>query len=221
MRVELDASFAKFAAKIGAPRGDEGVLHGSDLSACDYATWLRINGEYQLPFDDGSRERFLMGHAVEAYIAGAFDGLRERGFVVTHGREIDHLGIVGHLDFDISQDGRILAVVDVTTTAGKSCEPQDSHKLKTAFYAHALGAPEFCEWVFQLGWGKIVAQQAHWFATAAHVGAVESALERLSHVKVGSEAPAMEPPRGQEWRCKQYCQAYCPRNGKLARSGAA
>jgi hypothetical protein len=209
---DLDGAFSRFFATIGRDRGDEHVLHASDLGGCLFATYLRLKGEAQMPFDDDSRDAFLMGFAVEDYVGAALAEFIAQGYVVTKGREIVHEGLVGHLDYDISDPaGNVLAVIDVRTTKAKALEVKHDHAVKSAFYAKALGAPVFAEWLFSLGFGKVTGNRAVWLTTADYADEIATMIPQLHAIRDGAE-PAVEPPRNETWRCEKYCSAPCPRN---------
>ena len=223
---DVSALWSRFEQTMIAPRGDEDRLHGSDLLACDRATWLRLQGEPTLPFDGDSIAQFMMGHAVEAYVTGALDHLAAEGYTITRGREVEYRGSVGHVDVDLElwpyggDVSEAVAVLDVRTTKAKEPEPKDAHVLKSAFYAVALGAPHFAEWVFCLGFGKIAKSACFWFETEKYRARVEEAIDRLEAV-AGGELPEAEPPTGMEWLCGKpgsgtsYCRANCWRNARL------
>lgn len=226
--IDLDSLYAAFVQDIGDDRGDEHRLHGSDLGGCDYATYLRLQGNARLPFDEDTIARFFTGHMVENYVVKAVKKFEESGphIVVRHGHVIDYKGIVGHLDLDITgPSGNGIAVIDVRTTRGK-VEPQYSHVLKSAFYADAIGADTFCEWVFKVTFGKIAPPVAFWFETVQWLDALYSRIDTLKKLEFDGLVPAIEPPvqyrwsgeafeatGGLEtWRCEKYCNAICPRN---------
>jgi hypothetical protein len=213
--IDLGAAYDRWYSRIGADRGDEGVLHASDVGGCFYATYTRLAGMPQIPKDEDSRAAFLMGFAVEDYVGGALAAFTAQGYVVTKGREIQHRGLVGHLDYDIEKDGKSVAVIDVRTTKSKILEVKHDHALKSALYSDALGAEWFCEWVFGLGFGKIVAQKAFWLRTADYLGEVSDNVARLHAITQLGWVPPVEPPRGETWRCaKGYCDAPCFRNAR-------
>ena len=214
--IDLGAAYDRWYSRIGADRGDEGVLHASDVGGCFYATYTRLAGMPQIPKDEDSRAAFLMGFAVEDYVGGALAAFTAQGYVVTKGREIAHRGLVGHLDYDLEKDGKCVAVIDVRTTKSKFLEVKHDHALKSAFYADHLGAEWFCEWVFSLGFGKIVAQKAFWLRTADYQAEIDANVMKLHGLtSEHSDAPPIEPPRGETWRCdKGYCDAPCIRNAR-------
>ena len=223
-------------ASVLAPRDDGKSLHASDIHSCDYALYQRLRGAPQLPLDDGSFANFERGHAVEARIAETLDAYvrnHHPGHTITHGEQVTHEGIVGHLDFVLRDEKNVpVAVIDVTTTASKLTDWKYGHAIKSAFYAVALGCEAFCEWVFCFGFGGIVtAQQAHWFSISDQspttgaswrdlVYASISMKRTLLHTTVAPKAePPLDPFEGPEnWRCgkpgsgKSYCQCKCPRN---------
>jgi len=219
--IDLGELYARFADKIGADRGDEHRLHASDLGSCLYATHLRLKGEPRLPFDQDSLDRFYMGHMVEKFVFGAFEG-----YSFTAGDVIDHRGIIGHLDLygDVTT---ATVVVDISTTRAKESKPQYSHTLKTAFYADAKGCEQFCEWVFRIGYGgKVLPPVAYWFETKDFLATIDERVKVLQAIEFDGLVPAIEPPvqmnwngatfvpsGGLEtWRCAKYCNAPCPRN---------
>jgi hypothetical protein len=219
--IDLDKLYADFVAKIGADRGDEHRLHGSDLGGCDYATYLRLKGEPRLPFDEDTIHRFYMGHMVEKYVVDALPF-----WDLAHGRVVDHRGFVGHLDYNFDFESHTV-VIDVSTTRGKEAKPQYSHALKTAFYADAIGADLFAEWVFRIGYGgKVLPPVAYWFETKDFLATIDERVKTLHAIEFGELVPAIEPPvqmnwngttfvasGGLEtWRCAKYCNAPCPRN---------
>jgi hypothetical protein len=218
--IDLGAAYDRWYSRIGADRGDEGVLHASDVGGCFYATYTRLAGMPQIPKDEDSRAAFLMGFAVEDYVGGALAAFTAQGYVVTKGREIAHRGLVGHLDYDLEKDGKCVAVIDVRTTKSKFLEVKHDHALKSAFYADHLGAEWFCEWVFSLGFGKVSAQKAFWLRTADYLDEIEPTVRYLNEMaQLLNDAeeivPRQEPPRGETWRCdKGYCDAPCFRNAK-------
>jgi hypothetical protein len=218
--LDLDALWGAFYGKIGEDRGDEHRLHGSDLGGCDYATYLRLQGEPSLPFDAASIDRFFTGHMVEHYVFGALAGLE-----ATHGEVVDHDGIVGHIDFAVER-----CIIDVSTTRGKTAEPKYGHALKSAFYAHAKGYEDFAEWVFRIDYkGNVQKPMAYWFKVADFRDAIDARVAYLKKIEAGHLAPPMEPPPQMEWRngrfvhegaleawrCRAYCEARCPRNAKV------
>jgi len=222
--LDLQGALDAFFARVGASRGDELLLHSSDLAGCDFATYARIHGEPQLPFDQDSRDSFLMGYAVEAYLASAFDCFVTQGYSVVIGGEIQTSdGWSAHPDVRLEKDGATFCVFDVTTTKAKAPDWKRGHALKTADYALRLGAPWFAEIVLTLGFGKVTGYKPHWFRTEDWREAVEVARERVQTIAASPEPPAMEPPTGDEWRCgkpgsgKSYCQSRCPRNAALER----
>ena len=211
---DLDGAFTRFYETLGSDRGDEHVLHASDLGGCRFATFQRLRGEAMLPFDDDSRDAFLMGFAVEDYVGAALAEFTTQGYVVTKGREIVHQGLVGHLDYDISDAaGNVLAVIDVRTTKAKTLEVKHDHALKSAFYAQALGAPVFAEWLFSLGFGKVTGRRAVWLQTADYATEIAALLPQLHALRDG-DVPPIAPPRDETWRCEKYCSAPCPRNAR-------
>ena len=227
--IDLDKLYADFVATIGSDRGDEHRLHGSDLGGCDYATYLRLKGEPRMPFDDDTIHRFYMGHMVEKYVAGAIQVLEDQSYVVKIGNVIDSHGVIGHLDFEVIGGGHH-SVIDVTTTRGKEAKPMYSHALKSAFYAEAVDADRFCEWVFKIGYGgKVQAPVAYWFDTEDFLKIIDDRVKVLQAIEFDGLVPAIEPPQKREWdgtmfvlkpgerdtwKCRAYCNAPCPRNEK-------
>lgn len=238
--IDLDAVWAAHRADVGADRGDEDRLHFGDLHACDFATWQRINGEPMLANDAGGVDNFLRGHAYEKQVAEALrayvvtlnadDGSSgARLMYVTHGREIEWLGIVGHIDFELraTLSDEVLAIIDCSTTAAKSTDWKYAHALKSAGYAVAVGAPMFAEWVMSIGFGgKVQAVGAHWFVTADWRERVELAAARITALAASPTPPEPEPPfdpvefGAETWRCGRpgsgmsYCRAVCVRNAR-------
>lgn len=209
----LESFFLDWRDSFGLPRGDEGRLHGSDLGGCDFATMLRLEGMPQLPPDEDALEYWRRGHFIEAQAEAVFATLPD-GYTYERGEIVDS-GIVGHLDF-VLDTGREAYVIDVSTTAAKSTEWKWSHAIKSAFYALEKGAPFFCEWVFQIGFGGIVkARGEHWFRTSDWEGIVASRSAVLHAIESRAFTPPSEPPEGLEWLCKQYCAAHCWRNLRL------
>ena len=213
--IDLETAYERFYQRIGADRNDEHLLHASDLGGCLYATHTRLAGKPQMPFDNDSRDSFLMGFAVEDYVGSALDTFTAQGYVVTKGREVNFCGIIGHLDYDISdKDGKCVAVIDVRTTKNKVLEVKHDHALKSAFYAEALGGEVFCEWMFSLGFGKVTGQKQFWLKTRDYRAEMLETIPKLLAIRDG-EVPAMEPPRGETWRCtKGYCNAPCQLNAR-------
>ncbi len=207
-----------FLWSFGEPRGDELELHASDVSGCRYATALRIGGSPTMPRDEASKGVFALGHAVEALLTDAFAPLRADGWTVTRGREVNYRGIVGHIDYDLEREGMKI-VVDVTTTKAKTTDYKMTHALKSAVYALAIGAPMFAEVVCRLGFGTLADAQWHWFSTADYAPRIEAAIDELLALRAAGakgELPVCEPPPGEQWRCRAYCDALCPRNDRLA-----
>ena len=140
----------------------------------------------------------------------------------------------GNLDWTLERDGITIATIDLSTTAARSPEWKYGHALKSAFYAMAVGADHFCEWVFSIGMaGKVTAQQAHWFALSDVVDGsswrdrVEDAITRKLTIDAIAQPipePPIDPINGAQetWRCGKvssktgvgtsYCSAQCPRN---------
>lgn len=221
--LDLTATIEKHIVRVGEDRGDSLQLHSSDLSGCDYATYQRIHGEKQLPFDEDSISSFVAGHAFEAWFAEAFD---MPGFTVVRGGEVVTDGIIGHPDIRFERDGKTLAVIDITSTKAKEPEWKKSHALKTADYALSLGAPHFAELVICLGFGKVTGWRVHWFETVDWAEDVLKARDRLKAMAASDSPPPMEPPAEEDgtpgtWRCgkpgsgKSYCQANCAKNARL------
>ncbi len=198
----------------GEPRGDEHLLHMSDISGCRYATALRIGGSPVMPKDWATKLTFATGFAAEEYFVGLFAPLRADGWIVTKGREVAYRGVVGHIDYDLEREGMKI-VVDVTTTKAKTTDYKMTHALKSAGYALAIGAPMFAEVVIALGFGTIKEVAWHWFSTADYAARIDAAIDGLLALRDSGELPLMAPPEGEEWRCRAYCDALCPRNDRL------
>jgi len=226
--IPVDLTAAYELVRKGKVRDDRELLHASDLTACHRATWLRLRGAPELPMPDSSLDKFVIGHAIEQYIA-SFLSLQAStvNLILTHGRRIVtgvHPHIVGHIDFDLTDlDGHILAVIDATTTSWKSAEAKWSHKLKTAFYARSVGAPHFAEWIFVLGHGGVITEaRAFWFKTADFADELVQLETELRDVAASRVMPPAIPPDnlgynpcGKPGSGKSYCQAYCEKNAAL------
>ena len=226
--IPVDLTAAYELVRKGKVRDDRELLHASDLTACHRATWLRLRGAPELPMPDSSLDKFVIGHAIEQYIASFLsEQAATVNLILTHGRRIVAKAdreIVGHIDFDLTDlDGHILAVIDATTTSYNSGEAKWSHKLKTAFYARTVGAPHFCEWIFVLGYGGVITEaRAFWFKTndfAEEVVQLETELLDVAASRV--MPPAIPPdnlgynPCGKPGSGKSFCQAYCEKNAAL------
>lgn len=225
--IDLNEAWERHVATVLSDRDDEHRIHGSDLHSCDFALWQRLHGVEQIPNDDGAFANFERGHAYENRVHDAILAYAiPLGYVVTRGREVDEDGIVGHLDFVLEKDGKPVAVIDATTTASKSTAWSYGHTLKSAFYAVAIGADTFCEWVFSIGFGgKINAHEPHWFSlddefldmTWRDIVFTERDLAKA--VAARTTAPPASPPidpltgEAEAWRCnKGYCRARCDYN---------
>lgn len=234
--LNLADAWEDHVTRVLADRDDAAEIHGSDLHACAFALHQRVHGEAQMPFDQSSFANFERGHAYETRLHDAIvEYAKPRGFEVSHGRKVTYRGIVGNLDWTIERDGKVVATIDLSTTASKLPEVKYGHALKSAFYALAVGADQFCEWVFCIGFGgKIVAQQPHWFSLDEEAidgvtwrDAVHAAIEDVQMLVARRDAPIPEPPtdpfdgRPETWRCGKrdkngvgtsYCRAKCPKN---------
>lgn len=221
--IDLQSARQGWLAAVDAPRGDEHLPHFSDLTGCPRDIFLRLRGDARLPMP-----RFIIGHAVEEYAAQQLAANLSAGMAVRRAREIEWTGIIGHIDLEIvdTETEKVLMVVDVSTTARKGDpQPNDGHTLKTAAYAAAVGAPDFCEWVFKLGFDggriDIIDDAMHFFRTEDFLVQVLERREMLHGVmaalKGEAPPPAEEPPEWAEWKCRAYCNAAtCSKNGKLA-----
>jgi hypothetical protein len=233
--LDLDAAWDAHVAVVLADRDAPEELHASDLWQCPLALQKRVQGEPQLPHDDGSFANFERGLAYETRLDAAIRAYAEPlGFEVTHGGKCEYRGIVGNLDWTLARNGKIEAIVDLSTTAFSKPDWKYGHALKSAFYAIASGCETFCEWVFCIGHGgKIVAQQPFWFNVNNEFNSftwrdlVEDAITAAKADSEFSEPwPAIPPtdPRTGEletWRCGKvgkngvgtsYCRARCSRN---------
>lgn len=213
--VELNPCWDAYLAKIGEQRGDEHLLHASDLGGCDFATAQRLAGKPQLPHDAETLERFRRGHSFEREALDSLFALGDDYNVSWGEEEIEPL--VCHIDFTIYSraSGRAIAVVDVSTTASKDVSPSYGHTIKTAYYAMQREAPFVGEWVFSIGYGGLVkAREEHWYNTTDWETSVNERLGMLARIKSGFE-PLPVPPTGEEWRCRGYCDALCYRNERL------
>ena len=226
--IPVDLTAAYELVRKGKVRDDRELLHASDLTACHRATWLRLRGAPELPMPDSSLDKFVIGHAIEQYIASFLsEQAATVNLILTHGRRIVAKAdreIVGHIDFDLTDlDGHILAVIDATTTSWKSAEAKWSHKLKTAFYARSVGAPHFAEWIFVLGHGGVITEaRAFWFKTADFADELVQLETELLDVAASRVMPPAIPPDnlgynpcGKPGSGKSYCQAYCEKNAAL------
>jgi hypothetical protein len=244
--ISLTAAWAEHKAAVVTDRDDGTSLHSSDLHACDYALHQRLHGAPQLPNDDGSFANFERGLAFEArmadwlpqYVAKHHPGLR-----VTHGEKVVYDGIECNLDFvlydapslgeKMGQHGPTpLAVIDLSTTAGKSADWSYGHALKSAFYATAKGCDTFAEFVVRVGFGGLILDVAeHWFKLddvafehATWRDLVQAASRNVhliaaAHVYRGEPEPPYNPKDREleTWRCAKYCRAAtCYRNGRLS-----
>jgi len=177
---------------------------------------------------DSSLDKFVIGHAIEQYIASFLSEQASTvNLVLTHGRRIVSgmdRPIVGHIDFDLTDlDGHILAVIDATTTSWKSAEAKWQHLVKTSFYARTVGAPYFAEWIFVLGHGGVIVEaRAFWFNTGDFAEELTQLETELRDVAASRVMPPAIPPEklaynpcGKPGSGKSYCQAYCERNAAL------
>ncbi len=222
--IDLTAVAEEHRARVLADRDDPAELHASDLQSCDTALWQRTHDREQLPLDDDSFANFERGHAYETRLFEALEAYADaNSFVVHRGQKVEYHGIIGNVDFMLYDGtGKLLAVIDPTTTASNKTDWKYGHALKSAFYAVATGAPMFCEWVTCIGFaGKIVAQEAHWFslddeAPPLEDGTVQTWRERvesaITHIKLMADArgpsddepgPPFDPVKGEleTWRC--------------------
>lgn len=215
------ALWSRFFASHGEPRGDEGVLHLSDLAGCDYATYLRMRGDEQLPPDADTVGAWFLGHAVEGYLTEMLaplvaDGWSVRRWSADDDATVEWNGMVGHPDF-VLEKGNARVYLDPTTTKARTTEMRDSHAIKTAANALALEAQWGAEIVVRLAFGKVVEAQWHWVDPEDYRERIEARTAALHAIEAG-EVPAMAPPDGEEWRCKKYCDAAtCPLNGRVER----
>jgi hypothetical protein len=233
--IDLAQAWDNHVAVVLADRDDPTELHASDLHSCDFALHQRVHGTPQLPFDDGSFANFERGHAYETRLHDAIVAYAvPLGLSVTHGREVTYRGVKGNLDWTLERDGKVLATIDLSTTASSTPDWKYGHALKSAFYAVATGADRFCEWVFCFGFGgKIVAQEAHWFNLddtfrgVTWRERVHNAIDQ-AFALIDRESTAPEPPYDpvddeyETWRCGKvskktgvgtsYCRARCPLN---------
>jgi hypothetical protein len=239
--IDLNAAWERHKAATLADRDDGLSLHASDLHSCAFALHQRLSGVPQLPHDDGSFANFERGHAFEARLWEPLAGYAdEHGFWLERGEVVRHEGIVGNLDFLLSNrpEGNPVAVIDVTTTAGKTTDWSYGHALKSAFYAVAEGCDLFCELVVRFGFGgTILGTEAHWFHLDEQGGSGEGAtwreevakaivlakhIQALAEIGVplGDPKPPFDPLSGEfeTWRCgkagKSYCRCVCPLNGR-------
>jgi len=219
---DLQAAVEAHVARVGEPRGDERRLHSGDLSECQYALWLRLQGEPQLPFTKDSIDAFVSGHAFEDWFREAFTSIGALGYSIVFGGEVEHEGFIGHPDVRFELDGKTMVVLDISTTKAANTEWKRSHALKTADYALALGAPHFAELVVSLGFGVVKSWDVHWFDTADWIADVTEARAMVRDTAARTSPPPAEPPPDMEWKCgrpgsgKSYCQAAsCHRNARL------
>jgi hypothetical protein len=154
-------------------------------------------------------------------------------------------GVEGHPDFWLfDANGKLIAVIDPTTTASTETDWKYPHMLKSAFYALALGCDLFCDWTFCIGFGgNILRHEAHWAhldevpvvndgSTETWRERVVAAMARIKAVAASETVPEAIPPwdpvgsserRGgpkkaerSEWLCAKYCRdSSCERNGLL------
>ncbi len=241
--IDLDAAFEAHVASVLADRDAPEELHASDLHACAFALHQRVHGKPRLPFDADTFAMFERGHAYESRVDEAIGARAEiDGLHVTHGEVVKHEGIVGNVDWVLYDRGleppyhpRALAVIDLSTTAGKTADWKYGHALKSAFYAVAVGAPRFCEYVLRIGFGGVIKEQrAHWFDLDEEFDGetwryrVDFAILRAKGIAGSDDAPFTVPPYDpidrelEAWRCgkpgsgKSYCQcATCPMNAGL------
>ena len=227
--IPVDLTAAYELVRKGKVRDDRELLHASDLTACHRATWLRLRGAPELPMPDSSLDRFVIGHAIEQYIASFLSEQASTvNLVLTHGRRIvsgTDRPIVGHIDFDLTDlDGHILAVIDATTTSWKTAEAKWAHVIKSAWYSRVVGASHFAEWIFVLGHGGVVVDaRAFWYNTADFSDELTQLEKDLREVTASHiEPPAIPPdklgynPCGKPGSGKSYCQSFCPRNAALS-----
>ncbi len=233
----LYEAWTDHVAVVVGPRGDEDRIHGGDLHGCDFALWQRLRGVAELDPDDGAFTMWERGHAYEARVHEALVAYYvKRGYAVTRGEEVEYEGVVGHIDFAIydHDSDTPVAIVDCTTTAGKTTDWGYGHALKSAFYAVAKGAPEFFEWVIRIGFGGTIAgYEIHRFRLddVASDGVswrerVALAIAQKKAVAALTSPPDAAPPvdpkdfEQETWRCgkpgsgKSYCRARCDYNAR-------
>ena len=226
--IPVDLTAAYELVRKGKVRDDRELLHASDLTACHRATWLRLRGAPELPMPDSSLDRFVIGHAIEQYIASFLSEQASTvNLVLTHGRRIvsgTDRPIVGHIDFDLTDiDGHILAVIDATTTSFRVAEPKWGHVMKSAWYSRVVGAPYFAEWIFVLGHGGVITEaRAFWYNTADFLEELTQLETELRDVAASRVMPPAEPPQnlgynpcGKPGSGKSYCQSFCEKNAAL------
>jgi hypothetical protein len=237
--ISITLAWREHAARVVADRDDGRDLHSSDLHSCAYALQQRLQGVPQLPNDDGSFANFERGHAFEDRMETWLRAYALRqGLLLTRGEQVTHAGIVGNLDFVLyasdAHDRKALAIIDCSTTAGKTTDWSYGHTLKSAFYAVAKGCDAFAEFVVRIGFGGAVLDVGeHWFLLSEEFEGVSWA-ERVraaiedAHAVAACGQLAPQPPwdpvdqEFEEWRCgregsgKSYCRARCPRNQRLS-----
>jgi hypothetical protein len=236
--IDLTRAWREHQARVVADRDDGTSLHASDLHSCDYALHQRLHGAPQLPNDDGSFANFERGHAFEARMREwlpAFIEARYPNLYVTHGEKVVFSGIEGNLDFCLYANAdKPLAVIDLSTTAGKTADWGYGHALKSAFYAIAKGCDAFAEFVVRVGFGGLVLDVGeHWFRLddaaingftwreLVQAAAKNAHLIAEAPVYLGEPVPPWNPKDGEveNWRCGKYCRAAtCHRNGRLPKA---
>lgn len=205
-------------------RGDEQYAHVSDTFGCDYATWVRRNGD--APPHDRSPESCLkmaLGNDVERYVLDALqDAYEAEGWTVARNariqwnpatgvtrslpEEAEPLAgtIVGHYDFFAvnGEESHLLEIKSTSFLKGRAPnEPSLHYVEQAATYATALAATHAGIIIACRESGRIAGP--FWLdLDALEFATIERAKAVLE--KTNSLIPPQAEPR-YAWQCK-----YCP-----------
>ena len=231
--LDLDRVWERFVSAHLNDRDAPNEIHASDLAACRYAVWQRLNGIPQLPATLMDLENFTRGLAYEGLLHDYLvaEALAQ-GHALTHGERVEHLGVIGNLDWVEYHGDFPLATYDLSVP--RTVEPRwkGGHALKSAFYALAKGVSTFVEVVISMPSNFPNAKEPKLPRFAAHRFDVDEVFdgmtwrERVETAAAevtalpGAIAPPQDPPidildgKPQDWLCKSYCRARCSKNAR-------
>jgi hypothetical protein len=230
--VEIARALDAFARDLNPPRGDENLLHVSDLAGCDLATWQRWHGNAADVHDPDTLRKFFLGFAVEDHVLTGIGRETPIDLGVRVALWLDFEGIVGKLvpedyvpgprEFIGHPDGVTAdAVLEVKSTefftqrvppfARIVPQTEDDlahhYRIQASAYALALGKPRAIVIVLCRASG-IVTSIA--FDPQRYVDEIEGRMRALLDARAAATPPhptlhaSTLNKKGESWLCK-YC----------------